>query len=143
MKTYTYMNHGRWLVMCPKCGNEFKVSRETKTMICFVCHPGIMANSNERVETESPISHTKQVIWRTVPDYELRERAKIEVIKSKEEYEIVFPDEAEEIEKSVSGKDGNWQNWYPDRKEIRLKYPKASAYGQTVKQLKAEVSHGL
>lgn len=144
MKTYAYMNHGRWLVMCPKCGSEFKVNREDRTMICFVCHPNVMANANERFETMSPITHTRQVIWRPVPDLALREAEIIAVMKDKEEYEIVFPSEAEAIEKAVSGKEGAWQNWYPDRKEIRAKYPKASAYGQTVAQLKAEgVNHGL
>lgn len=134
VKIWSYMNHGRWLVDCPKCGNASEINRQTKTLICLHCDPGIQAMAFQEVDT--PVQGK---ILRQIPDIMAREAAR----QKATQYDIVFPKEAEEIEKAITGKHQYWQNWYPDRKEIRALHPTASAFGQTVAQLKAEVTRGL
>jgi hypothetical protein len=139
-KVYAFINHGEWGVYCPKCGQATKTPLRTNKYICLSCWPGIMATALMEVETVT--NGIVQKILRPVPDLAARQAATVAARRAGEEYNIEFPQHAQEITDNINTEaDVNWRNWYPDRAEIRAKRPGASAFGQTLADIQYERTH--
>ena len=121
MKVEAYLNHGRWVVDCPKCGKHGSTLAEPKPIespysaingeyICPNCYPDMVVVSR-RTATGVIFNETSRTIARA--------RAK----QNNEIYEVIFPDNKKEIEKIVSVRRLDYQNWQP---------------GETIKFLKEE-----
>ena len=90
MKTVkAYMNHGRWIVDCPKHGKDgaMEVKETDKEYIAPCCFPGIIASI--------PVMRKSQ--FKVIPDISARATAKRLAIQAGEVYEIVFPAKLAEI----------------------------------------------
>ena len=83
IKVNTYLNHGRWLMNCPKCRQPLRVINEEE-MYCPVCWPGVLAKAM------APLADGT---FRPVPDLELVTQAKGQAAAAGECYLPVFPKE--------------------------------------------------
>lgn len=121
MKVEAYLNHGRWVVDCPKCGKLGATLAEPKPSespysvingeyICPNCYPGMVAIR-------------KRTVTGVIFNEDLRTVARARACQNNEIYEVVFPNDKKEIEKIVSVRRLDYQNWEP---------------GETVKFLKEE-----
>lgn len=109
-------NAGRWLVDCPIHGAEgavlacayngidpsqSKFWTENNEYICPVCYPGIVAEflapRNGRIEK--------------VPDRSARRTARLLAAAQDEIYQVVFPDEREQIEDVLKERPKLQRNW--------------------------------
>ena len=137
VKVYAYINHGEWKVDCPKCGKARYTTLAENKYICRCCNPGIMAYAYQMVRTET--NGIVQEIMRPVPDLALRQTFTVQARQAGEEYNIEFPQHAQEIADSINAEaDVNWQNWYPNQPEIRAKHSSASAFGQSLADIQNE-----
>lgn len=82
-----YMNHGRWLIGCPRCGAALEA--EEKGVVCPVCWPAMRAVLYQPVENG---------LLRKVHDMQTIAETR-ELARNKKEIWIpIFPDERHEIE---------------------------------------------
>jgi len=110
MKLIARVNHGRWLVTCPKCGSRLTVAPSDKSVVCAVCHPGL------RAEVFAP--HPKKAgLFVQVPDFDARQEARAQAKKAGEEYEILFQEKPAEVEKLLRGRPMANRNWLPEQGE--------------------------
>lgn len=81
------MNHGRWIVRCPRCNNHLQV--DERDVICPVCWPGMKAKLYQPVENG---------LLRPVHDMQTIERTREQARQRGEVYLPEFPAERQEIE---------------------------------------------
>lgn len=140
MEVYAYMNHGRWLADCPKCMNASRVKPGRKKFICLACHPKIIATAYVEARSHSGPGAGRRIL-RPVADHDLRADAMRDAQDAGEAYNLIFPREVKEIERIlIPVRDVRGKCWYPDRDEIRALHPTASAFGQSLADLREEVS---
>jgi hypothetical protein len=108
-----YMNWGRWLIACPKCGTKFSVRKRDTEFTCSVCHPDLMAVAYNRV-----IDSRGREIFRPVDDDDLRMEAREKAKKIGESYPIAWPQNLKEIEAILlmrpNKANRNWKTETPD-----------------------------
>jgi len=135
------MFRGQWLADCPKCRNASQVDLSRKKIICISCHRGIIATAYA-MQLSRTANGSERQLMRPVADLEIREKAAQQARAMDEEYEIIFPAGAVNIEQVLSKvRDPRGRCWFPDREEIRALHPRASAYGQSIRDLVEEVSN--
>lgn len=111
MEVYAYLNHGRWIVDCPKCGklgstlaepnpNIAHYSAINGKFICPNCYPGMVV-----IKSRGVISVRF--------NEDARAAAKKHAEGRQEIYDVVFPKERKEIEGIVSLRRLDQQNWQP------------------------------
>jgi len=111
MEVEAYLNHGRWVVDCPKCGKQGSTLAEPKPIespysaingeyICPNCYPGMVVITR-RTTTGVIFNETSRAIARA------RAKANNEI------YEVVFPANRKEIETVVCLRRLDYQNWEP------------------------------
>lgn len=121
MKVEAYLNHGRWVCDCPKCGklgatlaepkpSESPYSAVNGLYICPNCYPDMVV-IRKRTSAGVVFNEDSRVIARA--------RAK----QNNEIYEVIFPSNKKEIEEIVRVRRLDYQNWQP---------------GETIKFLKEE-----
>lgn len=104
MKTVkVYMNHGRWIVDCPKHGNAgaMEVKEGEKEYIAPCCYPNVLASF--------PVMRDGQI--KMIADISARATAKRLAIKNDDVYEIVFPEKLEEIKAIMEKRLMSNRNW--------------------------------
>lgn len=112
MNVYAYLNHGRWIVDCPKCGKRGATLAEANPsvayysavdgeFICPKCHPGMVVQAGRNTNGSIKFNKVTQGI----------ERKKAEA--DGEIYRVVFPANRKEIEKAVAKRSIENQNWKP------------------------------
>lgn len=104
-QVFAYLNYGRWLVDCPKHGRNgtLEINRTDTEYIPPCCYPGAIAQYTGVVKG----------MIRNVPDVSRRATAHNQAHAKDEIYEIVFPEETEQILTAVSGRMIQNQNWTP------------------------------
>lgn len=102
-KVQAYLNHGRWLVDCPKHGKNgtLEVSPTTTEYVAPCCYPGVIATFMGVVNKQMQI----------VPDVSARSTAYRRAREAGEIYEVVFPEDMQEIMSVVSERPIPNQNW--------------------------------
>jgi len=109
MKVEAYLNHGRWVCDCPKCGKLGATLAEPKPLespysainglyICPNCYPGMVAIR-------------KRTMAGVVFNEDLRTVARARAKANDEIYEVVFPSDKKKIESVVSVRRLDHQNW--------------------------------
>jgi hypothetical protein len=140
VKVYAFINHGDWKVYCPRCEKATQIGLSTNKYICLACWPGIMATALQEVETVT--NGIRQKVLRPVPDLAARQEATVAARQAQEEYNIEFPQHAQEITDVINSEPViEWRCWYPDRPEIRAKRPGANAFGQSLADMQYEHAH--
>jgi hypothetical protein len=108
-----YLNHGRWIIHCPRCDTALPAKEEG--MVCPICWPGVNAKALQPIPGG---------LFRPVADAELINQVKAKAKAKGELYAPVFPAEKEEIEKIVRMRPKVYHvNWTP---------------GETVEQLRQQ-----
>lgn len=77
---FAYMNHGRWIVNCPRCGTALEASE--RGVICGICYPNIRAKAMKPIEGG---------LFRPVPDPEMIAEARGQAEAAGESYVVVYP----------------------------------------------------
>jgi len=110
-----YINHGRWLVDCPKHGKNgaVEVAPDTAEYIAPCCYPGVIAQFTGVVKGQI----------KNVVDTSARATARRMAHEKGEVYQIVFPKNADKILAIIQKRPIQNQNWIP---------------GETLKFLQAE-----
>jgi hypothetical protein len=127
IETYAYLNFGRWIVDCPKCGKvgatlaepDLKIAQYSanKTFICPKCYPGMVAYSGKNANGSLKFNTSLQSLARKKAE------------KNNDVYKVVFPTNKKEIETVLSGRNLENKNWIP---------------GETIEFLKKEnKEHGV
>lgn len=112
-----YMNHGRWLIHCPRCASALPA--EEQGIVCPVCWPGIRA----KAFTQLPNG-----LLRPVADREIVEATRAKADAQGEVWKPVWPADKAEIEDILRRRKIQHMNWEP---------------GETLEFLLAEsVEHG-
>jgi hypothetical protein len=77
-----FINHGRYLARCPKCENVHTVEAATRTLVCPVCWPGLLAQKMhiDKFGAQVLMPHFDMI-------FETRDKA----IAAGEEYALEFP----------------------------------------------------
>ena len=113
-----YINHGRYMVDCPKCGNAHVVERSADTLVCPACWTGLRAQKFITDSYGALIS---------VPHVELIFETRQQAQAAGDEYLIEYP--PAEIMDVLRVRPIQNMNWVP---------------GETIEDLHAEnVAHGL
>lgn len=105
-QVYAYINHARWLVCCPihTGGGKLEVDpAKDKTFICPVCHPGILASF-------TGVRHGRIA---SQPDTSARRTARLQAEKTGDIYEIVYPENRDEILAQLQHRPLDAMNWKP------------------------------
>ena len=104
-KVQAYLNHGRWLVDCPKHGRNGTLEVQvTDTEYIAPCrYPGTIAQFTGMVKNRV----------QNVADISARATARARARKDGEVYEIVFPENMNEIMDALRGQPVTMQNWVP------------------------------
>lgn len=104
MKTVNaYMNHGRWLVDCPKHGVDgaMEVKETDKEYIAPCCYPASIASL--------PVMKNNRFTF--TPDLSARATAKRLAKQADEVYTIVFPDKLAEIKEIMDKRPIHNRHW--------------------------------
>lgn len=104
MKTVNaYMNHGRWLVDCPKHGVDgaMEVKETDKEYIAPCCYSGIIASL--------PVIKNNRFMF--TPDLSARATAKRLAKQADEIYTIMFPDKLAEIKAIMDKRPIHNRHW--------------------------------
>jgi hypothetical protein len=104
MKTVkAYMNHGRWLVDCPKHGTAgaMEVTERDTEYIAPCCYPKIIATFTGVVK--GSLKH--------VPDVSARATARNMAKQADEIYMIVFPEKLAELKAIMDARPLNNRHW--------------------------------
>jgi len=133
-----YYNQGRWLADCPDCATPNYIPlRGQATFIPLCCNRDISANALVKVKTHD-LEGNPQTIWRPVADLELRLKARQKAKDMGREYQLLWPEEAAEIENILRPVgDNHWRCWYPASLEGKKG---RGPYGQSLDDLRAEVA---
>lgn len=83
MNIQVYINHGRYLATCPKCGNHHLVEASQVTLVCPACWPGLKAQKIEidQFGASVLVPHVQMVFF-------TRDQAQA----AGEEYDLIMPD---------------------------------------------------
>lgn len=102
-KVQAYLNHGRWLVDCPKHGRNgtLEVQVTDTEYIAPCCYPGVIAQFTGMVKNRV----------QSVPDISARATAHARARTDGEVYEIAFPENMNEIMDALRGQPVTMQNW--------------------------------
>lgn len=102
-KILAYMNHGRWLIKCPKCSTPLHA--QESGVVCPRCHPGVMAKALQQIGDG---------LFRPVADIEIVEAARKKAEDAGELYVPDFPPQRNEIERILRMRPGvHNMNWIP------------------------------
>lgn len=106
MIVHPYLNHGRWLVDCPKHGQNgaHEVAPETTEYIAPCCYPGVIATFTGMVKGHPQV----------VPDVSARATATARAKANGEIHTVVFPENTDEIMEVISMRPIPDQNWQPN-----------------------------
>jgi hypothetical protein len=138
---FAYLNHGRWLVICPVCKNQTQVQIGMTLFVCSACHPATIATAKILVHTRTRAG-LEQSLFREVADLAIREEALDIALAAGEQYFVEFPSNAEEIMSVLRPLDVTHINWAPSDPDIMKSHPEM-IFDQTVADLKAEIlAHG-
>lgn len=102
MPPNVFMNHGRWLMYCPKC--ESPLPAVEGGIICPVCWPNIRA----RAFKQGPDG-----LFRPVADTAKVEQARAAAAAAGEIYTPVYPENRAEIERVLRSRKQRNMNWEP------------------------------
>ena len=104
-KVQAYLNHGRWLVDCPKHGRNgtLEVQTTDTEYIAPCCYPGTIAQFTGMVKNRI----------QNVPDISARATARSRACADGEVYEITFPENKDAIMDALRGQPVTKQNWVP------------------------------
>lgn len=104
MKLPAYMNNGRWLLNCMRCGTALPAW--DTGVVCPRCHPRINAKALRQLPNG---------LLRPVADLELVEEAKVQARALGEEYFPAYPDDKQEIERILRLRPNRANmNWFPN-----------------------------
>jgi hypothetical protein len=110
-QVFAQVNHGRWIVICPRCQSlgiisAAEVATDETMFVCPEEYPATHANML--------IPHPRQKgAFLSAPDKETRKQARQTAIDIGDAYEIVFPAEKTEIERLLRYRPRAARNWYP------------------------------
>ncbi|PKO02093.1 MAG: hypothetical protein CVU43_09750 [Chloroflexi bacterium HGW-Chloroflexi-5] len=127
MEVLAYLNHGRWIVDCPKCGKVGATlaepnhlvahySAENGLFICHKCYPGMIVRSGVNANGSLKFNATMRAV--------ARQKAE----KNGEIYRVIFPENRKEIELAVAKRAPDNQNWEPGE-TIEFLLEENQAYG--------------
>lgn len=103
MNLSAYMNHGHWVIHCPKDGTALPAW--DTGVICPRCYPGMLAKALKQLPNG---------LFRPVADLEMIEKARATARKLNEEYFPQYPAEKAEIEQILRLRPAPQNmNWYP------------------------------
>lgn len=98
MQVEAEFNHGRWIWRCPKCnGAELAAIGVLGSGVCYSCHPCTLRDPRSVVKA-----------WKDAE-------------KAGEVYEIILPEEADEIEAILSVRPVKNKNWLPGERPEKLR----------------------
>lgn len=112
MEVLAYMNHGRWIVDCPKCGkNGATLAEQDKFISPYSCENGefICPNCYTGMVVRDGTTITGQVKFNITARMAAQARAK----RNGEIYKVVFPKDKKKIEAVVKLRRLDNQNWMP------------------------------
>ncbi len=130
---FAYVNHGRWLARCPKCGAANKLADlgakdKPTTLICRGCHPAAhnaMARalkpgheSKLKAMLEGDRKAARSLLWVDVPDLEERATQKRMARQAGEEYEVIYPKDAVKAEDVLRLRRVKNMNWLPESETL-------------------------
>lgn len=122
MKTVkAYINHGRWLVDCPKHGIDgaMEVTEKDTVYICPCCYPKIIASFTGMVKNK--LQH--------VPDISARATARKMAKEADEIYMITFPEKLADIKTIMDARPIHNRNWTTETIAALKKENKAHGHG--------------
>lgn len=122
MKTVkAYMNHGRWLVDCPKHGIDgaMEVTEKDTEYICPTCYPKIIASFTGLVHG----------VLKHAPDISARATARRMAKEADEVYAIVFPEKLAEITAIMDARPIHNRHWTTETIAALKKENKAHGHG--------------
>lgn len=118
MKTVkAFLNHGRWLVQCPKHGILGAMPAEDE-YICPVCHPKSIAK----------FLVLKSGQLQSVNDRSARRTAYLEAQAKGEIYTVTFPKQKESIEKELSKLPEDKKHWNGESMQTLKENTKRTAH---------------
>lgn len=130
MKAQAYVNYGRWLAKCPKCGSANPIKTADKVFVCagLNCYPDLLAMKQTlKLDAEG----IKKVLSgellsldiepTVVVDIDKRKSAVLRARAAGEEYEIVFKYEPKKIDNLLRQRQWINMHWYPEETLADLK----------------------
>lgn len=110
-QVFAQFNYGRWIVICPRClalgiTSAVEIKPGETIFVCPEEFPGTQATML--------ISHPqRRGAFRSVPDEDGRAQTRQAAIASGTVYEIAFPSEKSNIERTLRFRPRHAQNWIP------------------------------
>lgn len=101
---YARLNWGRWIADCPVHGEGVaEAVRPGEPMICSRCYPAIYATMPVQIKG----------IQKDIPDLAMRTHARKQAADADQVYEVLFPEEKDEIEAVTRVRPMQNVNWVP------------------------------